>query len=81
MNEVKTEYFELLRRLNKSNKTSNEKTKLSFTIDDTNANYLKLYATLSTDQKILLCQKVKETNWRPAQFSGLDNLEKLLVAS
>ncbi len=80
MNKVKIEYFELIRRLNKSNKTSNEETTLSLTIDNTNANYLKLYAILSTDQKILLCQKTNETNWRPAHFSGLDQLEKFVCS-
>ncbi len=78
MEKAKEEYFELLRLLNKSNKTKNEVTHLRFVTDNSDPNHLKLYASISNGQKILLCQKKKETNWWPSQFSGLNQLEKFI---
>ena len=77
MNEVKTEYFELLRRLNKSNKAKNTTTKLDFMIDQNDELEPKLYATISKNQKILLCIK-EHYEWRPAKYSGLDHLEQFI---
>ena len=77
MNEVKTEYFELLRRLNKSNKAKNTTTKLDFIIDQNDEQGSKLCASISKNQKILLCIKDGH-EWNPAKFSGLDHLEQFI---
>ena len=78
MNEIKSEYFELLKLLNKSNKVKNEITKLSFYVDDSNSLHLKLYAALSEDQKILLCEKNKYDNWTPSNITQFSQLEEFM---
>ncbi len=79
MNEIKSEYFELLKLLNKSNKTKDEITKLSFYVDEANNHNLKLYAALSKDQKILLCEKKSNKKWRASNASKFSELEKFIA--
>lgn len=77
MDNAKEEYFELLRQLNKSNKTKNEATHVSFTIGETNEAELGLFASVSRTQKILLCLK-NQNRWKPAGYSRFDKLEELI---
>ena len=77
MDKAKTEYFELLRQLNKSNKTKNEATQLDFIIEVSTNNRSMLYASISKSQKVLLCIQIKKI-WRSAGFSGYDDLEKFI---
>lgn len=79
MNEIKSEYFELLKILNKSNKVKNEITKLSFYVDASNSQNLKLYAALSIDQKILLCEKKGRSKWRSTNTSQFSDLDKFIA--
>ncbi len=77
MEKAKEEYFELLRQLNKSNKTKNEATQLIFIVEGSEQNQEQLYASISKSQKVLLCI-LSESMWRPAGFSGYDDLEKFI---
>ena len=79
MNEIKLEYFELIKLLNKTNKTKNEITKLSFYVDESNKQHLKLYAALSKDQKILLCEKKNRNKWISTGVTQFSELEKFLA--
>ncbi len=77
MNKAKEEYFELLRQLNKSNKTKNEVTQLNFIVVKSVKSRAMLYATVSKSQKILLCMQFDKV-WKPAGFSGYDDLENFI---
>ncbi len=77
MIKAKEEYFELLRELNKSNKTKNEVTQLTFIVEESEQNQRKLYASISKDQKVLLCIQ-SDNILRPAGFSGYDHLEEFI---
>lgn len=79
MDKAKVEYFELLRLLNKSNKTKNEVTLVNFTTDQTTEAELGLFASVSKTQKILLCLR-RQNRWIPAGYSHYDNLEKLICS-
>ncbi len=81
MNEIKSEYFELLKLLNKSNKSKNEITHLTFLIDDTDKKHLKLFGVLSKDQKILLCEKKSHEKWFPSGITKFNNLEDSIAKS
>ena len=71
MNEsIKQDYFKLLRDLNKSNKIKNENTELYFIIEDN-----KLFAALSKDQKLLLCNR-KGKEWWPSNHNLYADLEE-----
>lgn len=79
MDKAKEEYFELLRQLNKSNKTKNILTQLTFIVEGSNKYQGMLYASISKDQKALLC--IQSGNvWRPAGFSRYDHLEKFICS-
>ena len=77
MDKAKEEYFELLRQLNKSNKTTNEVTKLSFIVENSDKYQGVLYASISKDQKVLLCTQ-SDKILRPAGYSGYDDLETFI---
>lgn len=77
MDKAKEEYFELLRLLNKSNKTKNEVTKLTFIVESSDKYQGMLYASISKDQKVLLCTQ-SDKILRPAGYSGYDNLETFI---
>ena len=71
MNEtIKQDYFKLIRDLNKSNKTKDTSTNIFFYIERDN-----LYAALSKDQKILLCE-FTENEWRPSGNYFYSELEE-----
>ncbi len=76
MEKAKEEYFELLRQLNKSNNIKNEATQLDFVIE-TSEQQVKLYASISKHQKLLLCIQ-SDKILRAAGFSGYDELEKFI---
>ncbi len=77
MDKAKEEYFELLRHLNKSNKTKNEVTQLTFIVEKSDQYQEKLFASISKSQKLLLCIQTKKV-WRPAGFSGYNDLENFI---
>lgn len=77
MDKAKEEYFELLRQLNKSNKTKNAVTHVTFFTDYTKEAELGLFASVSKTQKILLCLK-KKSKWKPAGYSKFEQLENLI---
>ncbi|MEK6627677.1 MAG: hypothetical protein AABY53_03550 [Bdellovibrionota bacterium] len=72
---IKYEYFELVKKLNQSNKLKNQETDLYFYIDSADADHLKLFAAISASQKILLCHKNHGSNWTESGFSKYPNLE------
>lgn len=72
---IKLEYFELVKKFNQANKLKNQETDVYFYIDSTNPDYLKLFATISDFQKILLCYKINRSKWVESQFSEFPNLE------
>lgn len=77
---IKKEYFDLLNKLNQSNKHKNQNTNIYFYIDEADPNSMKLFAAISAAQKILLCEKVYDAgDWEPLYLSGFSNLEDFLV--
>ena len=72
---IKHEYFELVKKLNQSNKFKNQETEVYFYIDSINLDHLKLFAAISNDQKIELCHKIKNLKWLASQYSLFLNLE------
>ena len=77
--EIKQEYFELIKKLNQSNKHKNQVTNVYFYIVSTNTNHLKLFAAISDSQKIMLCHKIGKSKWRESQFSQYPNLEEFIA--
>lgn len=55
---IKKEYFELLKKLNRTNKQENLNTDVYFYIDDSDPNLLILFAAISKDHKIILADKI-----------------------
>src|SRR3989344_1413698 len=77
---IKKEYFELVNKLNSSNKIKNQNTEIYFYIDESDLSSAKLFAAISNTQKILLCEKVYDIgDWGPLYLSGFSNLEDFLV--
>ena len=79
MIEIKLEYLELIKLLNKTNKLKNEMTQVTFFVDDTNKQHLKLYAALSADQKILLCERIGNRYWSACRLTQFSKLEDFLA--
>ena len=75
---IKYEYFELIRKLNQTNKLKNQQTDICFYIDSANPDHLKLFAAVSENQKILLCEKIKLLPWTQASITELTELEEFL---
>lgn len=73
--QIKKEYFELINKLNQSNKIKDLNTEIYFYISHTS----QLFIAVSADQKILLCQKTVNNFWIPAHLSGFDNFEKFVA--
>lgn len=71
---LKREYFELCRRLNTSNLHKNQKTEVSFFIEQ-EKNRLVLFATTNKTYKIQLIFKYNKGTWSPSSYSGLVTLE------
>lgn len=80
MNQIKSEYLELLTLLNKSNKVKNETTQLIFFVDDTDKTHLKLFAAISNNQKILMCER-KQSGWMSSAFTQFTQLENYLAGA
>lgn len=76
---IKHEYFELVKKLNHSNKYKNQETELYFFIDSSKVDHLKLFAAISKSQKILLCHKIKQSRWSESRYSQFQNLEEFIV--
>lgn len=76
---IKHEYFELIKKLNQSNKLKNQETDLYFYIDSGSPDHLKLFAAISESQKILLCEKVKPSVWESGGYSSYPNLEDYIT--
>lgn len=72
--QLKREYFELYRLLNRSNLHKNQKTEISFFIE-TEGNQLTLYTTTNKSYKIRLVLKTNTNKWQSCGFSGLVYLE------
>lgn len=72
--QLKIEYFELSRLLNKSNLKSNQKTDISFFIEKEKGG-LVLFATTNNVSKIQLIHSGNNDTWRPCNYSGLETLE------
>ncbi len=75
--QLKIEFFELLRLLNKSNLTTNQKTEISFFIEN-RTDKVTLCATTNQIYKIQLISQIGRHEWLPCGFSGLDLIEKEL---
>lgn len=76
---IKKEYFELLKKLNRTNKQKNLNTDIYFYIDDSDSNFLILFAAISKDQKIILADKMFKKNWIPKYLSGFSDFEEFIV--
>lgn len=72
---LKREYFELCRKLNKSNLIKNQKTDVLFFIEQEN-NKLILYSTTNQAYRIQLVSRNVKYKWEPSGFSGLFILEE-----
>ncbi len=75
--QLKIEFFELIRLLNQSNQTANQKTEISFFLESRKHKSI-LYATTNKIYKMQLIYKSKDVDWRPCGFCRLDLLEKEL---
>ncbi len=73
--QLKREYFELYRMLNRSNLHKNQRTDVLFFIEPENGRLI-LYSTANQTYRIQLISKKVKFNWEPSGFSGLFNLEK-----
>lgn len=78
-NLVKYEYFELVKKLNHTNKLKNQQTDIFFYIDSNNLNHLKLYVAISYSQRILICEKLQRSTWFGSGYSGFSNLEDFIA--
>ncbi len=77
---IQKEYFELVVKLNRSNKLKNEKSNLRFKIIEPEAEQdSHLYAVLSGDKKIAISIKKLTTFWKTTGFSGQYELEKFVT--
>lgn len=76
---IKKEYFDLINKLNKSNKHRNQNTEVYFYIDETDSETAKLFVAISNEQKILLAEKNYLGTWKAKELSGFFNLEEYLV--
>ncbi len=77
---IQNEYFELVVKLNRSNKLRNEKSSLSFKIIESKVEQDKhLYAVLAGGHKIALSKKRLTNFWIGTGFSGHFELEKFLT--
>lgn len=56
--DVKKEYFELVNKLNQSNKVKNQNTEVFFFIESDDSGIEKLFAAISEGQKILLLERL-----------------------
>lgn len=75
---IKKEYFDLLNKLNRSNKHKNQNTEIYFYIDEADLSTARLFAAISDTQKILLCERKFNDYWESAYLSGFFNLEDFL---
>ncbi len=76
--QLKIEFFELCRLLNKSNLKINQKTNISFFIHKNNQK-MTLYATTNHHYKIQLISCEKKNVWTTCNYSGCNHLESELV--
>lgn len=72
--QIKIEFFELCRQLNRSNVHANQKTEISFFIE-TVGNKSILYVTTNKSYKIQIIYQKGTDSWCACEFSGLINLE------
>lgn len=72
---LKREYFELCRKLNRSNQHKDQKTNVLFFIEKEN-NKLILYSTTNQAYRIQLVFRNIKYKWEPCGFSGLFTLEE-----
>ena len=75
--QLKVEFFELIRLLNKSNLRANQKTEISFFIER-KKNKMVLFATTNKNYILQLIIKNEGQTWDVCGFSGLYLLEKRL---
>lgn len=76
---IKKEYFDLINKLNQSNKLKNQASDVYFYINKTDLFGEKFFAAISSNQKILLIEKNFNGSWRPANLSGFFELEDFLA--
>ncbi len=76
---IKKEYFDLINKLNQSNKRKNQTSDVYFYINTTDPIGEKLFAAISSNQKILLVEKNFNGSWRPLYLSGFFELEDFLA--
>ncbi len=72
--QFKIEFFELVRILNQSNLYKNQKTEISFFIENLAAKRF-LYAEINKNQKLKLAYKNDGDKWKPCGFLQLVHLE------
>lgn len=59
----------MVNKLNKANRTSNERTEVYFFIDSNDELNRKLYSAIDIDQKILLCEKHGKRKWHHVNYT------------
>ena len=76
--QLKSEFFELCRMLNRSNLKTNQKTDIHFFIEKTNYNSI-LYAKTNNISKLRLAIKVEKSPWRACKYSKQYLLENTIA--
>ena len=75
--QLKREYFELCRILNRSNLHKNQKTEISFFIEIDRIK-LVLFASTNKTSKVKLISQNEDSIWLPCGFTRLNTLEENL---
>lgn len=76
--QLKSEFFELSRILNRSNLKTNQKTEISFFIEKTKYNSI-LYAKTNDISKLRLAIKDEKSPWRACKYSKQYLLENTIA--
>lgn len=77
---IQKEYFELIIKLNKSNKIKNEKTKLGFQVIRSEAEQVAyLHAVLTVGGRVCLGLQKINKSWAQTGYSGFNDFEEYVI--
>lgn len=73
----------MINKLNTANRMSDMQTNIYFYIDSSSPAHLKLFSAIDEKQKLLLCEKIKPSNWWPSNddFPNLSEFIAFLINS
>ena len=77
--EIMTELSDLRNKLNESNKFANQQTQLTFEIDEEPSGRQVLFAKLSADQKVRMCELVQALDWTVSPNNKYAFLSKFIL--